>query len=91
MRLRCRNCNAPPAETIAENILIVCSNCGMPLAEWDTPEQRAAELADFEARVRRHLAPRRTPPTKRQSKHESKSRLSKLGFQSMEENRLSLW
>jgi hypothetical protein len=70
----CKECNAPPQEAIAANILIVCSNCGKPLGEWNTPEERAAEMRDFEEKVRVHAAPIRRPPRAYQSKQESKSK-----------------
>jgi hypothetical protein len=72
--LRCRDCHTPPAETIAENILIVCPTCGQPLGEWDTQEQRAAELAQFQATVLHHVLVKRSAPGKHRSKNESKSK-----------------
>ncbi|HYL62095.1 MAG TPA: hypothetical protein VE077_05685 [Candidatus Methylomirabilis sp.] len=77
--LRCRDCHTPPAETIAENILIVCPTCGQPLGEWDSQEARAAELEQFKATVLHHVPVKKTPPRKRQSKNESKSRNMSYG------------
>ena len=72
--LRCRDCHTPPAETIAENILIVCATCGQPLGEWDTQEQRAAELAQFQATVLNYGPLKKSAARKHQSKNESKSK-----------------
>ena len=55
--LACKECNAAPQEATAVNVLIVCSNCGKPLGEWDTDEERHAELNAFEEKVRLHAAP----------------------------------
>jgi hypothetical protein len=77
--LRCRDCHTPPAETIAENILVVCPTCAQPLGEWDTQEQRAAELAQFQATVLHHVPVKKSAPRKHQSKNESKSKSMSYG------------
>jgi hypothetical protein len=71
----CKECKAPPQDAMAVNVLIVCSNCGQPLGEWDTAEEREAEINAFAEKVRLHgaPAPRRTARAYR-SKEESKSK-----------------
>jgi hypothetical protein len=44
------------------------------LGEWNTPKERAAEMRDFEKKLRVHTAPTRRPPRAYQSKQESKSK-----------------
>ncbi len=51
--LLCKECNSPAQDARALTILKVCSNCGMPLAEWATEAERDAELHEFAERVRR--------------------------------------
>jgi hypothetical protein len=77
--LWCRDCHTPPAETIAENILIVCPSCGQPLGEWNSQEERTAELAQFKASVLHHFLVKKNAPRKHQSKHESKSKSMSYG------------
>ncbi len=68
-------CGGLPQDVTAENLLMTCSNCGQPLGEWNTAEERTAELNALAETFRRHRAPapRRTARTYR-SKEESKSK-----------------
>jgi hypothetical protein len=79
--LRCGDCGTGPnddaytASTMdAAQVLMVCMS-GHPLGEWDTVEQREAELAAFRENILQHHAPvKKKAPAKHSSKAESKSR-----------------
>lgn len=79
--LRCHDCNEGPNDEAytalgfdTPQVLLVCMN-GHPLGQWDTLEQRDAELAQFRENVLQHHVPvKKMRPAKRNSKNESKSK-----------------
>ncbi len=66
-------CGGLPQYATSENLLMVCSN-GHPLGEWNTAEERIAELNALAETFRRHRAPAPRRARAYRSKEESKSK-----------------
>jgi hypothetical protein len=50
--LSCKTCKGPAQDANSGTVLLkVCSNCGMPLGEWETETERQEELKDLAERL----------------------------------------
>jgi len=77
--LFCGHCGGPAIDAVSDTTLKVCSTCGSPLGEWNTAEERDAELTEFADRIRLHSAPAKEK-TGRAARGKSESKSKDMSF-----------
>ncbi len=78
--LSCGHCGGAAIDAASHTIVKVCSNCGTVLGEWETEEQRDAELTEFVEGVKSHYARARKEKAGRVARGKTESKSKSMSF-----------